>query len=164
MSFADARIFATAADRRRSRRRTARWLMRAALAGAFVLAGAAQAQAIRDANIVEGRARSEFEPGVGVAGHTLSLTFTQPQPEGCLWSAASSFSACPGRAGLPNLPNGSPVWAGGLQVREACGGSTTRIGDSWIGCIAYDTSPYFSVNNPASKYWVVVANDEPSFE
>jgi hypothetical protein len=127
-------------------------------------ASAAGAQSIDDGGIRAGRVRSDFAPGVGTAASPLSLTYTQPTAEGCLFSAASSFAACPGRAGLPNLPNGQPVWAGGLQTREACGGSTTRIGDSWIGCIVYDTSPYFALGNPASRYWVVVGNDEPSFD
>jgi len=135
------------------------------LAAAFVAGiGTAGAQSIDDAGIRAARIRSDFPAGVGTAAAPLSLDYTLPTPEGCLFNAADSFAACPGRAGLPNLPNGQPVWAGGLQTREACGGSTTRIGDSWIGCIAYDTSPYFALNNPASEYWVVVANDEPSFD
>ena len=127
-------------------------------------AGVAGAQSIDDAGIRAARVRSDFAPGIGTAASPLSLTYTQPTAEGCLYPASSSFAACPGRAGLPNLPNGQPVWAGGLETREACGGSTTRIGDSWIGCIAYDTSPYFALNNPGSHYWVVVGNDEPSFD
>lgn len=131
---------------------------------AQTLAGAAAAQSIRDADLVQGRARSEFQPGVGVPGNPLNLTFTQPGPQGCLWDAQGAFSGCPGRAGLPDFPNGWPVWLGTLQSREACGGSTARIGDSWIGCIAYDSSPYFAVNNPGAAYWVAVANDDPSFD
>jgi hypothetical protein len=126
--------------------------------------GSAGAQSIDDAGIRAARVRSDYAPGVGTAAQPLSLTYTQPTAEGCLFDAQSSFAACPGRAGLPNLPNGQPVWAGGLETREACGGSTTRSGDSWVGCIAYDTSPYFAVNNPGAQYWVVVANDEPSFD
>lgn len=137
------------------------WLL-AALAAC--LGGAATAQSIDDAGIRAGRVRSDFPAGVGTAASPLGLNFTLPTPEGCLFDAASSFAACPGRAGLPNLPNGQPVWAGALETREACGGSTTRIGDSWIGCIAYDTSPYFALNNPGSQYWVVIGNDEPSFD
>jgi hypothetical protein len=128
------------------------------------ICAAASAQSIDDAGIRAGRVRSDFPAGVGTATSPLSLNYTLPTPEGCLYSADSSFAACAGRAGLPNLPDGQPVWAGGLQTREACGGSTTRIGDSWIGCIAYDTSPYFALNNPGSQYWVVIANDEPSFD
>jgi len=124
----------------------------------------ASAQSIDDADIRAARARSDFAPGVGTAAHPLRLTYTQPTAEGCLFPAQSSFAACPGRAGLPNLPNGQPVWAGGVEVREACGGSTTRVGDSWIGCTGYATSPYFSINNPGTSYWVLVGNDEPSFD
>lgn len=137
------------------------WLL-VVQAGCFI--AAAGAQSIDDAGIHAAHVRSDYAAGVGTAASPLSLTYTQPTPEGCLFSAASSFAACAGRAGLPNLPNGQPVWAGGVQTREACGGSTTRIGDSWVGCIAYDTSPYFALNNPGAQYWVVVANDEPSFD
>jgi len=127
-------------------------------------AASAGAQSIDDAGIRAARVRSDFAAGVGTAAAPLSLTYTQSGPEGCLFPATSSFAACPGRAGLPNLPNGQPVWAGGLETREACGGSTTRVGDSWVGCTTYNSSPYFALNNPASQYWVVVANDEPSFD
>ena len=51
-----------------------------------------------------------------------------------------------------------------LQRFAACGGSTTRIGDSWLGCIAYDNDNYFALNNPTDAYWVVVANDDPGFD
>ena len=124
----------------------------------------AMAQSIQDADLVAARARSELPSGVGVSGRWLSLTLNQAGPEGCLWPAQDAFSGCPGRAGLPNLPNGWPVWLGTLQSRDACGGSSTRIGDSWIGCIAYDSSPYFAVNNPGAAYWAIVANDDPGFD
>ncbi len=137
---------------------------RLAVAALACVCGVANAQSITDAGIRDARVRSDYPPGIGTAAHPLSLTYAGATPEGCLFSAASSFAACPGRAGLPNLPNGQPVWAGGLQTREACGGSTTRSGDSWIGCLAYATSPYFALNNPGVQYWVVVANDEPSFD
>jgi hypothetical protein len=136
--------------------------MIAGTATAFAMA--AGAQSIQDADLRAGRVRTELPPGVGVANHPLNLTYTQPEPQGCLWNAQDAFSGCPGRAGLPNLPNGAPVWAGTLEGREACGGSTTRIGDSWIGCIAYDSSPYFALNNPGAQYWVISANDDPSFD
>ena len=144
---------------RRPRARLARLLPALALAH-----GLAAAQSIHDAGVVEARVRTEFEPGVGTANQPLRLTYTQPGAEGCLLGAQGTFTGCPGRAGLPNLPGGAPVWGGTLQVREACGGSTTRIGDSWLGCIAYDTSPYFALNAPASTYWAISANDDPSYE
>jgi len=134
---------------------------------ALLLAGLAipaQAQSIRDANIAAGRIRSDLPAGVGVTGHWLEIAYGQPGAEGCLWDSAASFSACPARAGWPDRPDGTPVWAGGQQRSEACGGSTTRVGDSWVGCLAYDQNPYFALGNPASAYWVLVANDEPSFD
>lgn len=129
-----------------------------------VLGGAAAAQSINDAGIRAARARSDYAAGIGTSARPLSLAYTQAGPEGCLFAASDSFAACPGRAGLPNLPNGNPVWFGGLETREACGDSTTRIGDSWVGCVSYAASPYFSVNSPGSQYWVIVANNEPSFD
>ncbi len=134
------------------------------LAALLLVQGAAAAQSIHDAGIIEARARTELEPGVGSASLPLELSYTQAGAEGCLWNAQDSFSGCPGRAGLPALPGGAPVWAGTLQGREACGGSMTRVGDSWIGCTIYDSSPYFAVNDPGDTYWTLVANDDPSFE
>ena len=90
------------------------------IATAFAVSAAAQS--IQDADLRAGRVRTELPPGVGVANHPLNLTYTQPEPQGCLWNAQDAFSGCPGRAGLPNLPNGAPVWAGTLEGREACGG------------------------------------------
>lgn len=134
------------------------------LAALLALSGVAGAQSMDDAGIRAARVRSEFAAGVGTATTPLTLTYAQPTSEGCLFNASSSFAACPGRAGLPNLPNGQPVWAGGVETREACGGSATRAGDTWVGCTTYGSSPYFALNTPTSQYWVVVANDEPSFD
>ena len=87
---------------------------RAWLAAAFVACiGTARAQSIDDAGIHAARVRSDFPAGVGTAASPLNLNYTLPTPEGCLFDAADSFAACAGRAGLPNLPNGQPVWAGG---------------------------------------------------
>ena len=126
--------------------------------------GLAAAQSIRDANIVAGRLRSDLPAGTGTTSQWLGLDYIQDSAEGCLWNSADSFSGCPGRAGLPDRPGGVPVWAGTLQRAAACGGSTTRIGDSWLGCVAYDTDAYFALNNPTNAYWVVVANDDPAFD
>ncbi|HEX5124455.1 MAG TPA: hypothetical protein VFV97_14525 [Rhodanobacteraceae bacterium] len=134
------------------------------LAVLLACCGAAGAQSIDDAGIRAARLRGDLPAGLGTAATPLTLTYAQPTAEGCLFDATDSFAACPGRAGLPNLPNGVPVWAGGLEQREACGGSTTRTGDTWVGCVAYASNPGFALNNPTSQYWVVVANDEPSFD
>ncbi len=143
-----------------------RWPRRMLTIALVIVAPATSAitQSIQDADLIAGRARSELPPGVGVSSAPLNLMLNQPGPQGCLWDAQVAFSGCPGRAGLPDLPSSWPVWLGTLQSREACGGSTMRIGDSWIGCIAYDSSPYFAVNNPASSYWAIVANDDPGFD
>lgn len=126
--------------------------------------GVAVAQSIHDANIVAGRVRSDLPAGSGTASQWLGLDYLQGGAEGCLWDSAGSFSGCPGRAGLPDRRGGIPVWAGTLQRSAGCGGSTTRIGDSWLGCLAYDSDNYFALNSPTNEYWVVVANDDPSFD
>ena len=114
-----------------------------------------------------GAAKTEFVPGEGTASNWLDLWYNQIGVEGCQFDAEETCNAdecfgCPGRAGSGDFP----VWGAGgsLQPRNACGGSTQRIGDSWLGCIRYDTSPYFELNNPGSNYWVIVANEEPSFD
>jgi len=142
----------------------ARLAARLAALALALLGGIAGAQSIRDANIVAGRVRSDLPAGSGTATQWLSLGYLQSGAEGCLWNSADSFSGCPGRAGLPDRPGGIPVWGGTLQRFTACGGSTTRIGDSWQGCLAYDNDNYFALNNPASAYWVIVANDDPGFD
>ncbi len=143
--------------------------MRMLAARALVLllaadSGSLAAQSIRDANIVAGRVRSDLPAGRGTLTAPLQLDYVEAGAEGCLWNASESFAGCPGRAGLPDRPGGVPVWAGTLQRSVACGGSTTRIGDSWVGCITYDTDAYFALNNPGNAYWVLVANDDPAFD
>lgn len=144
-----------------ARRRTP---IAAALAWLLAFGAAAHAQSIRDANVAAGRIRSDLPAGVGVGDHWLEIAYGQAGAEGCLWDSAASFSACPGRAGWPDRPDGTPVWAGVQQRSVACGGSPTRVGDSWIGCLAYDQNPYVALGNPGDAYWVLVANDEPSFD
>ena len=138
---------------------------RALLATLFATYAAnSTSQSIRDADIKAGRVRSDLPAGVGTGSHYLQLDYIEGGAEGCLWDSTGAFSGCPGRAGLPDRPGGVPVWAGTLQRSAACGGSTTRIGNSWIGCIAYDTDAYFSQNSPTDAYWVLVANDDPAFD
>lgn len=92
------------------------------------------------------------------------VTDNLPGNEGCQFDAVTAFSGCPGRAGLPNLPNGQPTWGGTLQRFEACNGDNTLIGDSWLGCLSYLSSPYFEIGSPNNSYWVISANDDPSFD
>ena len=124
------------------------------------------AEGFWDDNFTAGKIRTEYATNKGTAANPLAITFSASLPgiEGCQFNAADAFSACPGRAGLPNLPNNVPVWRGGLQRDLACNGDSQRIGDSWVGCIQYSGSPYFSINNPDQSYWVIHANNDPSFD
>jgi len=133
------------------------------LAGALMPA-AAMAQSIWDAGLLDGAARTEYRPGFGTAAMPVELRYDQAGAEGCLWNAADSFTGCPGRAGLAPRPNGQPVWNGTLQWREACGGDPQRNEDTWRGCETYLDSPRFSLGDVATRYWVLHANDDPSFD
>jgi hypothetical protein len=119
-----------------------------------------------DENFTQGKIRTEFAPNKGTAANPLAITFNGMFPgiEGCQFNAADAFSGCPARAGLPTLPNNNPVWLGTLQQEEACNGNTQLIGDSWVGCTEYQSSPYFAINNPGNNYWVIHANNDPSFD
>lgn len=104
-----------------------------------------------------GNSRTEYTIGKGTGLDYLALDYATdnlPGDEGCQFDAVTAFSGSPGRAGLPNLPNGQPTWGGTLQRFDACNGNNTLIGDSWLGCLSYLSSPY----------WVISANDDPSFE
>jgi hypothetical protein len=77
---------------------------------------------------------------------------------------------CPGLKSIRTKADGSQGFVG-LQSHASCGTSATAagpamtdVGHSWLGCVSYKTSPYFSLNDPASQYWVVVANSDPSFD
>lgn len=123
----------------------------------------AGAQSIWDAGLRDGATRTDLAEGVGGPTQMLNLNYTQAGQEGCEWNAQDTLFRCAGRAGLPDLPGG-PVWQGSMQRYAACGGDTTRIGDSWLGCLEYSSSPYFSDGVITDHYWTVHANDEPSFD
>ncbi|MFV0542625.1 MAG: hypothetical protein ACK5L8_02935 [Marinicella pacifica] len=119
---------------------------------------------VHDRGIRYAKVKSEYDLGKGTGSNWLHLKYSNNGlygNEGCLFDANSPgvFSKCPGRAGL-----GDYAWIDGLQDRDYCGGSSTRIGDSWLGCLSYDSSPYFSINSPSNSYWVIHANNEPSFD
>jgi len=142
------------------RRRTA-WVV---LVSACIAAPGLGAQSIWDAGLHSGATRTELPNGVGGPAQMLNLSYTQGGQEGCEWNAQDTWFRCAGRAGLPNLPGGGPVWQGGMQRYEGCGGDLTRIGDSWSGCLTYSSSPYFSTGTITDHYWAVHVNDEPSFD
>ncbi len=133
----------------------------------FTISHSANATGFWDNSLINGSSRTEYPIGKGTGADFLLLDYATdnlPGIEGCQYDAAVAFSGCPGRAGLPNLPDGGTVWGGTLQRFEACGGDDTRIGDSWLGCLTYSQSPYFEIGTPDQFYWVIGANDDPSFD
>lgn len=114
---------------------------------------------IWDAGLISGAVQTEYAASVGTSS-PLNLQYNQTSStDGCLWDASlSPFSGCPGRSGM------GTVWQGTLQGRSACGGNTTITGDTWAGCTQYSGSTAFSQGSPSTNYWMVHANDDPSFD
>lgn len=136
---------------------------------------------VHDQLLKYGKLRTDYAQGEGTGSNLLTLRYVAlpppapqlPGDEGCLFDAETTGSSgCPGRANLPKIWRkiGSTwgwfdVWFGNLQRKDGCGGDPLDfIGDSWDDCVTYDGSPYFSLNNPGSSYWVVVANEDPAFD
>jgi len=129
------------------------------------LFSATQAQSIDDAGFRAGFVRTDYADGLGTDAHPLQLRYDQAGVEGCRFNATDAFTACPGRRGLPALPgSGYQVWQGAVQTRIACGGDNTALGDTWRGCSAWPDNLYFGTPGVASQFWVLHANDEPSFD
>lgn len=128
------------------------------------------ADGLSDPLVTQGKLRTEYASGLGTNGNWPTLWYVNnglPGAEGCQFDAVDAFSGCPGRAGLPLIfKDGTwqDVWAGTLQGIEACNGDTQRIGDSWLGCLEYDQNTYYSAGNPGSVYWMIHANNDPSFD
>lgn len=113
---------------------------------------------VHDRFVVDGNIRSEYDPGKGTGSDWLSLWYANNGlhgDEGCLFDADDSFNACPG---------GRIDYLGASQRRAACGGNTTLIGDSWLGCLSYSDSPFSLIGNNDDEYWVIHANHDPAFE
>jgi hypothetical protein len=135
----------------------------AAMTGIAIFGATTATADFNDRGLLAGKARTEYMPGTGAGSNWLTL----PLATGCAFAVSDPLNAyfgCPGWRNAPTKPNGTPGWQGTLQEREACGGSQTPIGDSWLGCLTYPSSPYFSLNAPDSQYWVVVANTDPAFD
>ncbi|MEZ5472909.1 MAG: hypothetical protein R3E90_14150 [Marinicella sp.] len=119
---------------------------------------------VHDRNIVDGDIRSEYAFGLGTGNDYLNLSYANNGlhgEQGCLFDASADpvFSCAGFRSNNPS------DWQGNTQTRSACGGDTTPIGDSWLGCLSYSDSPYFSIGNPQTNdYWVIHANHDPSFD
>lgn len=116
---------------------------------------------IWDQGLKIGSVRSDYEPGVGAGGNWLSLNYVDSNvvnkgPEGCQFKTSDTFSGCPGTA--------LGAFGGTLQRRFACGGASQRVGDSYLGCLSYDSSPFYEANYSGGNYWVVVANEDPAFD
>ncbi|MBK4734482.1 hypothetical protein [Noviherbaspirillum pedocola] len=137
----------------------------AALACLICLTAAPSAHAdFDDRGLVAGRVRSSYAPGVGSGAQWLTLWYQTPVA-GCRFDARDPLNpfGCPGLAWRDPYGRDLGRWRGYLQVEPSCGGDGTLIGDSWIGCISYASSRFFSLNRPLDQYWVAVANSEPSF-
>lgn len=140
--------------------------MRYALALAMLVVATVANAGFWDPHMANGAIRTEFPSGYGIGSNYVSLWYTDPTlsgAEGCLFNAAEAFTKCEGRR-----PQGTPFignqWPTLIQAREACGGNTSAVGDSWLGCLSYSTNTYFSLNSPSSNYWVIHANTDPSFD
>lgn len=117
-----------------------------------------------DNDLVHAHVRTEYDPGLGTAEHPMTLRFDGSGAEGCAFDSAISFSGCPGRAGLPLNTEQREVWLGTLQWNEACGGHDGLEGETWEGCIAYRDSNHYQANPPHPYYWMLTANNDPSFD
>jgi len=134
------------------------------LVASTALLGVTVAQAaFWDSYLANGAVRTEYPSNYGV-GSNITLWYmpsTFGTTYGCLWQHTdplASFFRCPGRRA------DASVWQGNLQERSACGGNSAAIGDSWQGCLQYTQNTYFSLNSPGSNYWVIHANNDPSFD
>lgn len=130
----------------------------------LVSCDSAYALGLWDEGMLEGRVQTEFPQGLGRPEWPLVLNYNQEGKEGCKFDAEQSFSGCPGRAGLPVGNHGMEVWLGTLHWNEACAGNPVRSGDSWLGCTGYRQSNYFSSGGATDRYWMLVANNDPSFD
>ena len=127
----------------------------------------------QDRGMRDGKVRTDLPPGQGTGTNYLKLGYREPLTDGCAFSVTdplNGFFGCPGLSSIRNKPGGQPGWAG-LQFQATCGSSATAagpaqtlIGVSWLGCLSYPSSPYFSLNDPGETYWVVVANSDPAFD
>lgn len=127
----------------------------------------------QDRGMVAGAVRTDLGPGKGTGSDFLTLWYRNPVPDGCAFSVLDPLNAgfgCPGLRWVRPRPDGQPGWAG-VQIHPACGSGNTAVGptdkpvgDSWLGCLTYPGSPYFSLNAPGSQYWVLVANSDPAFD
>lgn len=117
---------------------------------------------VHDRLIYSGKVKSEYAQGKGTGNDWLALWYVNNGlhgDEGCLFDASKSPTfGCAGRR------SSTQVWQGTTQARNACGGSSNPIGDSWLGCLSYSGSPDFQINNPSETYWVLHANNDPSFD
>jgi hypothetical protein len=153
--------------------RNARLLFTLLTALALALASMAALADFQDRGMRYGKVRTDLPPGRGTGSDFLRLAYDGPLTDGCAFSVTDPLNGifgCPGLMWIRNKPGGQPGWAG-LQIHPTCGSSATAagpastgLGMSWLGCVSYPGSPYFSLNHPDSQYWVVVANSDPSFD
>ena len=127
----------------------------------------------QDRGMQAGAARTDLAPGKGTGSDFLTLWYRNAVPDGCAFSVLDPLNeifGCPGLSWIRDKANGQPGWTG-MQLHRTCGSNSTAlgpagtpVGDSWLGCLTYPGSPYFSLNSPQSQYWVIVANSEPAYD
>jgi hypothetical protein len=122
------------------------------------------AKGIWDNGMKVGNSRTEYEPDLGTPDNPLTLRYDREGTEGCKFDSEVSFSGCPGRAGLANNTRGLEVWQGTLNWHEACGGDRELSEDTWKACLSYKQSNYFETNPGSENYWMITANNDPSFD
>lgn len=131
---------------------------------ALTIGGNAQAQDFWDNDMIYGHVRTEHGPTLGTSENPMTLRYDEESDEGCKFDSADSFSGCPGRAGLPMNTEAREVWIGALQWNEACGGHGGLNDETWEGCISYRNSNYYESNPKHTSYWMLTANNDPSFD
>lgn len=116
-----------------------------------------------DPGALQGKVRSDLPKGTGTE-RPITLTYGST---GCKFPSSSennTMFGCPGyREALPK-PNGAPGWSGNLQQILGCRGDTSVAGDTWLGCLYWNSDNFFSLNNPVDTYWVTVTNTDPAFD
>jgi len=122
------------------------------------------AHGIWDNGMKSGNSRTEYESDLGTQDNPLTLRYDREGVEGCKFNSEDSFSGCPGRAGLAANRLGREVWQGTLNWHEACGGVRELTEDTWKACLSYKQSNYFETGPVGENYWMIIANNDPSFD
>lgn len=116
-----------------------------------------------DPGALQVKIRSDLPKGTGNE-RPLVLRYEET---GCKFpsdGADNVMFGCPGYRDAKTKVNGTPGWSGNLQQRLGCGGDTTAIGQTWVGCLHWSTDNFFSLNQPENTFWVTVTNTDPAYD